>query len=276
MRRTSLVGVIDLHVHALPAIDDGPSTVDGSLELLRAAHAEGTEVVAATPHLRQDFPRVRASEIAQRCRALEEVLDSHGAGVRLVPGAEVDYEWARDASAEELCLASFGQAGRDILLETPYGAITPAFEDVLFQLATKGFRLTLAHPERNATFQAAPERLAAIVGRGALVQLTASTLLGNPRRSGSARLARTLLERGLAHVISSDAHSTAAGRAPGLSRAVGLATSIVGARAEWMVKDAPAAILAGEQLPIPPPIRERSGRRLARGLPGLLAPRRER
>jgi len=267
--RTSLVGVIDLHVHALPAIDDGPATVEGSLELLRTARSEGTEVVAATPHLRRDFPGVRVSEIAERCGALE----SNGVAVRLVPGAEVDYEWARDASAEELRLASFGQGGRDLLLETPYGAITPAFEDVLFQLATKGFRVMLAHPERNATFQAAPERLEAIVGRGALVQLTARTLLGNPRRSASARLARTLLERGLAHVISSDAHSAAPERGPGLSRAVAMATSVVGHRAEWMVSEAPAAILAGEPLPAAPSLPGRSGGRVARGLRRLLVPR---
>jgi len=34
--------VIDLHCHVLPGIDDGPDTLDDSLELCRAAYAAGT------------------------------------------------------------------------------------------------------------------------------------------------------------------------------------------------------------------------------------------
>jgi protein-tyrosine phosphatase len=267
--------VVDLHVHALPEVDDGPRSVDESLELLRSAHAEGIRVVAATPHLRQDFPGVRVAQIAEHCRALTELLDTSGVALRLVPGAEVDYEWARDASTHELGLASFDQRGSDLLLETPYGPITPAFEDVLFRLAAKGFRVTLAHPERSPTFQAEPLRLEAMVGRGALVQLTAGTLLGNPRRSASVRLAFVLLERGLAHVIASDAHGAATDRSGSLSQAVTVATSHVGDRAEWMVTDAPAAILAGESLPSAPALRGRPGRRLARRVRAVLPPRRK-
>lgn len=43
--------MIDLHFHALPGIDDGPPTVEDSVELVEAARRAGTRVVVATPHI---------------------------------------------------------------------------------------------------------------------------------------------------------------------------------------------------------------------------------
>ena len=40
-----------LHCHVLPGIDDGPETMDGSLELARAASEQGTTVLS------RDAPR---------------------------------------------------------------------------------------------------------------------------------------------------------------------------------------------------------------------------
>src|ERR671934_105739 len=44
--------MIDLHSHILPGLDDGPATIESSLELARAAVEDGIEVMAATPHVR--------------------------------------------------------------------------------------------------------------------------------------------------------------------------------------------------------------------------------
>jgi protein-tyrosine phosphatase len=48
--------MIDLHVPILPGIDDGPRTLDESLRIARAAVDDGIAVVAATPHVRDDYP----------------------------------------------------------------------------------------------------------------------------------------------------------------------------------------------------------------------------
>ena len=46
--------MIDLHCHVLPGIDDGPETMDGAIELARAAASQGTTVLVATPHVTYD------------------------------------------------------------------------------------------------------------------------------------------------------------------------------------------------------------------------------
>jgi protein-tyrosine phosphatase len=130
--------VIDLHCHILPGVDDGPDTLDGALELARELAGAGVRTVAATPHLRDDHPGVRAVELAARCGELTEVLA--GIELEVVPAAEVDVVRALEASDEELRLASFGQRGTDLLLETPYGPLPTSFDDQVFQLSVRGFR----------------------------------------------------------------------------------------------------------------------------------------
>ena len=243
--------MIDLHSHVLPGIDDGPPDLAGSIALARTAADGGTTVLAATPHLRSDHPGVRLGELAGRCRALAERLASEGVQVEVVPGGEVDLLWGLDASDRDLQLASYRQAGSDVLLETPYSDLLPNFADLVMAIADRGFRVLLAHPERNPTFQRRPERLKELVRRGVLVQVTAASLVRTDR-SRSRSLAAALVEEGVAHVIASDAHRAGELRTPELAAGRDAADRLAPGRGEWMVTEAPAAVLAGEPLPQAP------------------------
>src|SRR5438105_1720178 len=48
--------MIDLHSHILPGLDDGARSFDDSREIAAAAVAEGVTAIAATPHVRGDYP----------------------------------------------------------------------------------------------------------------------------------------------------------------------------------------------------------------------------
>lgn len=241
--------MIDLHAHVLPALDDGPSNEGAALDLLRSAGAAGTRIIAATPHLRNDFPAVRVEQLASACARLRERLGDDQVGPELVVGGEVDIHWALSASDEQLRLASYCQRGTDLLVETPHAPLTPAFEDTLFRVAARNYRVLLAHPERNPSFQRDPKRLEALVERGTLLQLTASSLVGSGRRSPSRTLAHHLVHRRLAHVLASDAHSAGPWRPPHLAPGVDVVAKLDGELAAWMVGAAPEAIMTGESLP---------------------------
>jgi protein-tyrosine phosphatase len=247
--------VIDLHSHVLPGIDDGPADMTGSLALAAAASRDGTSTMAATPHLRADFPQVRPEELAERCRSLAEQLRAANVPIDIVSGAEVDVRWATEASDEELRLASFAQRGNDLLVESPYGPVTSAFEDLLVALAGRGYRIVLAHPERNRSFQTRPQRLERLVALGVLLQVTTHAVASTERNSRSRWLAQGLVEHDMAHIIASDAHDASNRRPPMLSTAVAAARRLAPLRADWMVTDAPAAVLEGVELPLPPSTR---------------------
>jgi protein-tyrosine phosphatase len=254
--------LIDLHCHLLPGIDDGPPDMPAAVELARRAADEGVQTIAATPHLRADFPDVVPGELADRCQEVRDRLRAEGIAVDVLPAAEVDLLWALEAGDDDLRLCSYGQRGTDLLLETPYSALPAGFEELLFRITLAGYRVLLAHPERNPSFQTDPERLAALAGRGVLLQVTASSLVRGHRGAPAAGLAQQLVRLGLAHAIASDAHGVRTIARASLAAGVERAGKLVGAeRAGWLAADAPGAIAAGQQLPPMP-----DGRPQRRGL----------
>ena len=160
--------VIDLHCHLLPGIDDGPADLRGSVALAEAAFNDGVEVIAATPHARDDHPAVVAGELATRCDEARRELSRHEVPIEVVSGAEVDMAWALAASEEDLIAVTYGGHGTDVLVETPYGLLPPGFEDRLHDVfARRGIRVLLAHPERNRVFQRDPQAAGTAAGDGA-------------------------------------------------------------------------------------------------------------
>jgi protein-tyrosine phosphatase len=246
--------VIDLHSHVLPGLDDGARDLDEAVAICRAAAEDGIDVLAATPHVRDDYPTTPA----QMERALAEVRAAVGDLVRLVPGGELDLG-RLDGPPEEL--ARFALAGNPkyLLVETPYGGWPLDLPEKLFRLLADGITPVLAHPERNGEVQQRPELLESIVAGGTIVQLTAASIDG--RMGGRARAcAATLLERDLAHLIASDAH------APSL-RAIGMSAAAAAlgddALARWLTVEVPRSILEHEPMP-PRPRTARPRRRFFR------------
>jgi protein-tyrosine phosphatase len=248
-------GFADIHAHVLPGIDDGPDSMDGSLRLLRAAADCGIGTIASTPHIRPDFPNVHLDELAERCRQVWGEAEQAGIGVELVSGAEVSLGWALDAGQEELTLASYGQRGGDLLIETPLVDVA-SLERSLYDVRVRGFRVILAHPERSEELQKHPQRLADLAEDGVLLQVNAESLLGARARSGIGGLAAHLCAQGIAHAIASDGHRAQSWRPVTLlTEGVEAVAALVGReRAQWMAADAPGAILAGQPLPEPPPV----------------------
>jgi protein-tyrosine phosphatase len=237
--------VIDLHTHVLPGLDDGARTHDDALALARAAAADGITLMAATPHLRADHPGVDPFALRARCDDLNRRLRSARVDVEVVPGGEVDLYWAQAASDEVLGLVSYGQRGHCLLVETPYGPLPDHFEELLFRMTVREFRVLLAHPERNPSLQRRPERLSRLLERGVLTQVTAGSLVNAARRAPSRRLAEALVAEGRAHVLASDAHRAVGTRPVGLSAAAEAANQLARGSGRRLTVDNPAAILTG-------------------------------
>jgi protein-tyrosine phosphatase len=246
-------GLVDIHAHLLPGIDDGPAELADALDMARTAVAEGIETIAVTPHLRPDFPHVHVKEIAQRCEDLRGELARAEIPLQIVPGAEASLLWALEADAEELKLATYGQLGTDLLIEPP--GETPLLDQLLHQVQDRGFRVTLAHAERVATLHRNPDRLRALRDRGVLIQINAGALLAGHSRE-ERQFAEHICRWGLADVLASDGHRGASWRpVTDLPAGVGAAERLLGPlRARWMASEAPAAIIAGAELPTAPPV----------------------
>jgi protein-tyrosine phosphatase len=244
--------VIDLHSHVLAGLDDGAVDLAASVEIARAAVADGTTVLAATPHVREDYPTTPQ----QLRRGLEELrrrLDEERIDLRIVPGGEIAIEEARTRPLDELRPFGLGGNPAYLLLETPVFDWPLAFGDVVLGLVARGVTPVIGHPERNVVVQRDVEPLAQLVRAGALSQVTAASIDG--RLGTKARkCARRLIAADLAHLIGSDAHMPAV-RAVGLSAARAALDDEPVAR--WLTESMPAAILNDEPLPERPRARRR-------------------
>lgn len=255
--------MIDLHTHVLPGIDDGPRTIAESRAIARRALTDGVRTMVATPHVNERWP-TRASAMEAALAALRADFAAQGIALELLPGAEVAVERLPKLAADELGRLTLAATGRYLLLEPPYTAWPPGLERVVWELCQEGVIPLLAHPERNTFAQRDLSRIEAAVQAGALVQVTAASLDGRGGRPARAA-AEELLARGLVHVVASDAH-VADVREAGLT---GVAETVADdGLFRYLVEEAPAAVVAGDDVPAPPPWRRR-GRRGIRARLGL-------
>ena len=192
---------------------------------------------------------------------MQAAIAQEGIALEVVSGGEVSLSWALEAPDDRLALASYGQRGRDILIETPSvgGAGLP---QMLSRIQGRGYRVVLAHPERLPDFQRDPSMLDRLAEQGIVLQVNADAIAG-PRRSPVAKLARRLCASGRASVVASDGHRGERWRpVTALAHARGPLSKLADDQvATAMLESAPAAILAGEPLPRSVPVWDVSPRR---------------
>jgi protein-tyrosine phosphatase len=141
--------LVDWHCHLLPGLDDGPATMDESMEMATAMQKAGFADVYCTPHLIKggfdaDNGAVRASLAALQARLKDENID-----LLLLPGREYYLdEFLFDYLKDPLPLGET----KYIMLELP-NHIAPEFvKEACFRIKRSGFIPMIAHPERCSLF----------------------------------------------------------------------------------------------------------------------------
>jgi len=243
--------MIDLHCHILPGIDDGPETLDESIEMCRIAAADGITTVVATPHFRPGT--YDCGDVGTHVADLQKEIDSRGIGLTLLAGADVSVTPELVYHVEADRRLTINGTGRYVLAELPHEAVPSGWDRFLLSLRERGITPVLTHPERNRWFLSNRDSLVPFVLSGGMVQITAMSLTGAVGNDVQ-DYCRSLLRRNLVHVIASDAHS-ADKRPPVLSTAVNAAADIVGqAAARCLVLDNPRAIIEGRAVDPPDPV----------------------
>ena len=122
-RQTATAMTLDLHAHVLPAVDDGPDTIEDALELLRALQDDGVETVAATPHVHPAY-RTTVAMRDERLALVQEAAADAGLTISVVPGGELDLEYAASYDDDQIRAWALG-GGPAVLVEFPWGPAWP-------------------------------------------------------------------------------------------------------------------------------------------------------
>ena len=238
--------MIDIHTHILPEIDDGPTTLQESLEMCRIAANDGIRKMIATPHVQNGMNEIDEDTVLEKIRTLNQCIRQEGIELEIFPGAEVhlnDRLLHADILNKSPILTLNGNK-KYILLEFSFQYLPPETEEIIFQLKLMKLTPILPHLERNSRIQSNPGCLERFVEMGAILQVTAQSIVGD---FGSApkKCALWMLKKNLVHVIATDTHSPK-GRPPILSKAVEVVSGMLGEKAaRRMVVDHPKTILEG-------------------------------
>ena len=223
--------MIDIHMHVLPGVDDGPDRQREAVEMCRLAAAGGCEVIVATPHQRHYAWENSDSDLL--VGLIEQLQAEVGPSPKLLLGAEIRIdsrlleELDRFPSSGILSLAGT----RYLLLEADRELPGPEPMDLVHELSIRGWRPIFAHPEFIPSLCGDFQLIADLIAAGALMQITAGSLLGKFGRD-SQRIVSRLLDAGHAHVLASDAHG-ARWRPPDLGEARAAIASRWGEETAW-------------------------------------------
>lgn len=198
--------MIDIHCHLLPAVDDGPGTVEQSIAMARQAESEGVTGIVVTPHAFHPQFETHELNVQDAVDTLRGVLRSEGIDIEVYPGQEIRVFGDLVQSLEDGKALSLA-GSRYVLVEFPSDSVPGYAEQLFFQLQTEGYTPVIAHPERNKEFATNPKRLMDFVSSGALSQVTTSSLTGEFGQNVQ-DLAFVFLRNGLSQIVASDAHST--------------------------------------------------------------------
>ena len=210
-------GIIDLHTHILPEMDDGSQNAPMSVQMLKQLQDQGVEWVCATSHYYahqecvEQFLQRRREAAFKLGEALIEESVGELPAVRL--GAEVAYfpGISQCPELEQLCLGGT----RTLLLELSYTQWTPQqVEEVASLSLDRGYQVILAHPERFSHMRSYWNDMERLMSLPLALQINADSLI----HWSSRKLALSLLSHAQSPLVASDCHNLTS-RPPRLEKA---------------------------------------------------------
>lgn len=201
-------GLVDLHCHLLPGVDDGAKTIETTFQMVRMAAASGVRQIVCTPHCTagDHQMRKRMDWIIRAVALLNTAFVRGNIPMTLYPGMELlcnGYLSETLDCGDVLPLAN----SNCLLIEFRFDVRLPTIERAASLVKNAGYTPMLAHPERYPVVWEQPECLEIWAREGYLLQLDKDSILG---RFGTrcARTAHWALQHDVAFAVASDAHGT--------------------------------------------------------------------
>ncbi|MGB3592390.1 MAG: CpsB/CapC family capsule biosynthesis tyrosine phosphatase [Nonlabens sp.] len=197
-----LDGVIDIHNHLLPYLDDGAQDLSESNAIIEKMRECNISRAIATPHMMEDFYDLDRDKIAASYRSLRESVDDDKKHFLQNYAAEymIDHRFLEMSCHRDLLLV----CDRHILVEFSYFRMPDFVTQVAFNLSNLDLTPILAHPERYSYISSMDsfEDLKKLKFKYQLNLLALSGHYGSKSLQNSLKL----LENGRYDFIGTDAH----------------------------------------------------------------------
>ncbi|BFI98617.1 MAG: hypothetical protein PME_10530 [Priestia megaterium] len=236
--------MIDIYTFILPNSSNGPKDSDALVHMAKMLVKHGATHAVATPVLNKES-NIKDKELIQdQVDAANQHLQSLSIPLKILPGQKVRAsKQILQLYAESLTV---NNTNKYLLVSLPEEAVINQFEDVIYKLQLKGIVPIISEPEMSSFILDNPQKLYQFVKKGAIIQLSADSILGQNGRKAK-RAAFQFIEHGLAHVVASGVTAQTF-NTYGLQRAYDVLSKRYGSRTVYMLKENAESIIRGEAL----------------------------
>ena len=207
-------GLVDIHCHILPGIDDGARNLDESAAMARLYAAAGFAAVVATPHFIPGTAWSADSRvIAERVAAVQARLDAEEIPLRVYAGMEIAFHKRLVDRVQAGSVLPLGLSAH-YLIEPDFHGSQEDLLHAVRRLLEGGHHVIIAHAERILAFQRNYDPLLHLAARGLEIQVNSGSLLDHFDER-CRRTALELLANKCVHYLASDAHRALRRTPPG-------------------------------------------------------------
>lgn len=196
--------MIDIHNHILVGIDDGPQTVEESINLMKQAKEQGIKGIVVTPHHLHPKYNNTFLNVLNGIDELYKNEEIAQLNIVFYPGQEIRITDKIFEDLEKQRIYGINHS-KYLLIELPSNEVPRYTKNLLYEIQTKGFIPVIVHPERNKAIAQNINLLYELINNGALSQITASSLTGELGKNIQ-NLSIQMIEHNLIHFVASDAH----------------------------------------------------------------------
>ena len=199
-------GLIDMHTHILPGVDDGAKNEAMTREMLKDAYKNDTRIIFATPHHHPyrglaDKDTLREA-YAKTCTIASEISPD----LKILLGMEILYTHDTRDELRNNKLLSLNDS-RVLLVEFSHDADYDYVYKALRDLQLSGYEIILAHIERYACMLGNMEHAYNVYDLGIHIQVNAASITGEGGLKVK-KYVKKLLKEELVWCVGSDAHNT--------------------------------------------------------------------
>ncbi len=196
--------MIDIHSHILANVDDGSTSMENSLEILKKAEIAGFSDVILTPHYIEDYYENTVSTINENIKELKQNLYNEDILVSIHHGNEIFLTENSPRLVQEGKIATLANS-RYALFEVPFTSKMLNLEEIICNFTEYGLIPVLAHPERFSFIQEDTNNLVKLLKMGVLAQSNYGSFMGFYGKDAK-NTAEILLQNRLIQFLGSDTH----------------------------------------------------------------------
>lgn len=203
---------IDFHTHILPNMDDGSSSVEMSVQMVRSLSEQGVRCIVLTPHFypTRDNPEHFFEKRKEKLDLLRSELGNDAPVI--LAGAEIHFFEGITEMQDLPKLRIEGSLG--LMIEMPMCTWSERMISSVFELSRRReYQVILAHAERYIPLGNLPS-IKWLASSGVMMQISSDAFSGMFR----SRKALKLLDEGLVQILGSDCHNMTT-RPPDLGQA---------------------------------------------------------